>query len=172
MSDPIGYPRCRGRNDSTVGFVSRGGDEPDVGVGHPSVSGLEVLNLKEEADSSGDLLAYDRRLVITIGSGEQDPCLSARRTNNDPPFRLASVRQRWGVFDQLEAESVNEERNRRVIVIDDNGRQLYKRHLKSMARFCRSCRTSDRPSTVDSRSYYKPNLHQNGLAGCSNGACP
>jgi hypothetical protein len=75
-------------------------------------TGLKVLNLEEKADPSGDLLAYDRRLVIAVGSGEQNARLSAWRSNNDPPFKVAGVCQRWGIFDQLEAESVNEEGNR------------------------------------------------------------
>jgi hypothetical protein len=58
------------------------------------VGNLKVLNLEEEADPAGDLLAYERRLVITVGSGEQNARLGARRPNNDSPFLVARICQR------------------------------------------------------------------------------
>ena len=103
-------------------------------------SGQKVIELRDDGErGSGRLVMMVKPrkarvtaelkplsgLMITVGSGEQDSHLGARRTNNDPPFRVSGVRQRWGVLDQLEAESVNEERNRRVIVIDDDRCQLH-----------------------------------------------
>jgi hypothetical protein len=120
-------------SDATIGFVAWGSNELDAGIGHPLEGGVEVLDLEEEADASGDLSAHNGRLILSVGSSQQDSCLGAGRTNDDPPLRVPSVRQRGGVLDQLEAKGINKERDSEVVVLDDDRRQLQKRHPGSMS---------------------------------------
>ncbi len=115
--------------DPTVRLRPRRRHEGNAGVTHPLVGGIEVLHPEEETNAPGHLRADDRRLIVTVGSGEQDPRLRVGRSYHHPPLRLPTgCRRRRRVLDQLEAERVHEKGDGGVIVIDDDGGQLQMRH--------------------------------------------
>ena len=66
-------------------------------------------------------------LAFPVGLREQEACCCVRWTDHRPPFRSSIVRERWHVLCELEAEHVDEERNRFVVVVD-NERHEVKMH--------------------------------------------
>jgi hypothetical protein len=88
-------------------------------VEHPSPGRLEVVDAQEEPDSTGVLVADRIGLGVTIGLGEEQPRLRARRADDDPPLRTPVVRGRGRVLDELEAQRVDEEPDGVVVPLDD-----------------------------------------------------
>ena len=60
------------------------------------------------------------------------PVWRAGRPDDHPPLRPTIIGQRWRVLHQLEAET-DEERDRRVVLVDDQGHQLDVRHALSLS---------------------------------------
>ena len=116
------------------GSVRGNDDELDTRGHHPFERSLEVVDAQEEPDPSGRLLPDRRRLVVAVGASEQDAGLGAGRANDDPSFRAAVVRQRRGVLDQFEPEHIDEELDRRVVLLDDDRDQPDVRHVCAAVR--------------------------------------
>ena len=81
---------------------------------------VEVLDAQEEPDAAGELVP-DRARLLAVGAGEQEAGLGTRRPHDDPALGRPVVGQRRRVLDELEAERVDEERDRRVVLVDDQG---------------------------------------------------
>ena len=95
-----------------------------VVLSEPCVRRLEVVDAQEHPDSTGELLADGIALVVTIGSGEQDASLGARRFHDHPSLRAAIVGGRRRILDEFEPEGLGVERDRLVVVVDDDRSQL------------------------------------------------
>ena len=91
---------------------------------HAFIGGVEVIDAEEQADAAGELVADGDRLMFTVGSGEQDAGGGAGRADGDPSLRSSVVRDRRGVFDEVEAQRVDEEPDRRVVIVDDDGHEF------------------------------------------------
>ncbi len=105
--------------EPAVGLVSGFGEELDTARPHPLIGGVEVVDPQEETDSSSVLAAHDRTLLITVGLRQEQPRAGARRSDHHPPLRSTIVRTSRRVLNEVELQLVDEERNRLVIVVDD-----------------------------------------------------
>lgn len=114
--------------DPAIGLGPWFPDEGDTGPGHPSVSGVEVVDTEEEPDPAGYLVTDSGTLVFSVGARERNPGLGTRGPHDDLPLGSPVIGQRWGVLDEVEAEYVAEERDRRVVVIDNQGNQVDLHH--------------------------------------------
>ncbi len=92
----------------------------------------EVVDPQEEPDPSGELASDDGTLLVPVGECQQDAGHRTGRPDDDPPLRSTVVGRRRRVLDQLEADAVDEEGDRRVVVVDDDGHELDV-HAASMA---------------------------------------
>jgi fructosamine-3-kinase len=115
-------------DDSAVWLDPRRRDELDARRRHTGQGVIEVVDLQKETDPAGQLVSYDRHLVVTVGAGEQDARVGPGRPDDDPSFRAAIVGERGRILDQLEAEHVDEEGDRRVVLVNDDGHQVHVRH--------------------------------------------
>ncbi len=120
-ADPSDCRRCRRTRPLGRTARSRGNETNSTSAATiRSYVRVEVVDAEEEADPAGRLLPDRRRLVVAVGAREQDAGLGAGWANHDPPFRAAVVGQRRGVLDQLEPEHIDEELDRRVVLLDDD----------------------------------------------------
>lgn len=103
------------------------GDELHPRIDHPLEGCVEVVDGEEETDPTRHLIADRRPLVVAVGLGEQKPGLASPWANDDPPLRPSVVCGGGGVLRQLEAEYVDEECDRRVVVVDDEGHEAQHR---------------------------------------------
>ena len=110
--------------DATIWLGAGFPDEGDPGLDHPPVHGLEVVDAEEEPDAAGYLTTHRGALAFPIGAGDQDSRLGARRPDNNPPLGAPVVGQRWRVLHQVEAEHLGEERDGRVVLVNDQGNQI------------------------------------------------
>jgi hypothetical protein len=85
---------------------------------HPGVRLVGVPDLQEETDPPGELTPDRRRLLRAVGPGEEQPGRGAGRADDDPAFGPAVVGAGRRVLDQFEAEGVDEEPDRRVVLVD------------------------------------------------------
>ena len=120
--------------DLTKGFLARLGDELDAGVAHASVCGLEVLDAQEQPDATGELVTNCSLLTLAVGSGEEQRGRGAGRPHHDPALLPSIVGQRRRVLGEFKAEDADEESDRRVVVLDDQGNLLdvHPRHSASV----------------------------------------
>lgn len=95
------------------------GDECDAGTAHPVVGGLEILDTEEQPDTASELVTNRTGLAFSVRLGQQQPGRCPWRPHDDPTLRSSVIGQRRRVFNELEAEDVDEESDRIVIVIDD-----------------------------------------------------
>lgn len=109
---------------SAVGLGSRLAKEDYVGICHPSVRAVEVIDAKEEPDSTGCLIADGSDLAITVCPGEKKTGLSTRRTYDHPALGSSVVGERRGVLDKVEPEYAGEERDGRVVLVNDQSHQV------------------------------------------------
>jgi hypothetical protein len=113
----------------------RGWDEElDPGGPHAVVAGVEVIDSQEEADPTGMLVAHGRDLFRAVRTGEQDPGLPAWRPDDHPPLGTAVVGPGRRILRQLESQPLGEERDRLVVVLDRDRRQLQERHERQHRR--------------------------------------
>jgi hypothetical protein len=108
-------------SDLTVGFDTRRGEELHARRCHPRVRGVEVLDLKEETDPPGSLPPDGGGLVFSISPREQQAGRRAWRPDYYPPLGAPIVRQGRRVLHNLEAQSVHEEADSRVVLADHDG---------------------------------------------------
>ena len=109
------------RNTTTRPYGSSRGSETNWTPAAASArSGIGSLHTQEQPDAARELVADGLRLAFAVGAGEQEPGAGSRRADDDPALRAAAGGgQRRRVLDELEAEGVDEEGDRRVVVVDD-----------------------------------------------------
>jgi hypothetical protein len=77
--------------------------------------------MEEEAHPACRLPADRRGLILSVSAGEQQAGHGTRRPDHDPPFGTSVIRQRRGVLNELKAQYVDEESDRRVVLADHDG---------------------------------------------------
>ncbi len=108
----------------TVRFVRRTANELDIVRPKTLVGLVEVVDAKKQPDAPGELITDRAMLAFTAGLREEEACCCTRWTDHHPPFGSSVVRERRLVLDKLEAQHTNEERNRFVVVIDDQRHEV------------------------------------------------
>ncbi len=88
-------------------------------VEHPLSSGIEVVDAKEQPDSTCELTAYGIDLFFAVGLCEEQSRLRVRRPDDDPTLGTPIVRRRWRVLDKVESQCVHEEPDGVVVVLDN-----------------------------------------------------
>ena len=126
----------RNTTNRPYGSYARFGHELHAGRPQVLESVVEVLDVEEEADSSTGLIADAFTLSVAVGSCEKQPGCCAGWPNDDPAFGATVVRERWLVLDEFEAEHVDEEGDRLLVVGDHDRRQPEVRHRSSLPRHC------------------------------------
>lgn len=110
--------------EPSVRFVRRTADELDIVRPQTLIGPVEVVDAKEQADTPGELLTNGAMLAFPVGLREQEACCCARWTDHHPPFGSSIVGERWHVLCEVEAEHADEERNRFVVVVDDERHEV------------------------------------------------
>ena len=119
-----------------IGLVPWFGDELDV-VGQHSLPGrFEIVDAEEQPDPTGELRSDRRCLSVPVGSGQEQTRLGARRPNDHPSFGPTIVRRGRRVLYQLEAEHVDEDADRPVVVPHDesNAFEIHESNLASVGK--------------------------------------
>src|SRR5690606_26186656 len=99
--------------------------EPHAGGCELLVVAVDVVGRQEERDAATGLVADPGDLVRGSRPREQQPrSAAAERSNHDPALGLVHA----GVLEQPEAEHVDVERDRLVVVTDDHRHQVYRQH--------------------------------------------
>src|SRR5215204_438482 len=88
-------------------------------VEHPPPSYLEVVDTKEQPDSTCVLAADGIDLSLAVGLSEEQSGLRLRRSNDDPTLRTSIVRGRRRVLYEVESQCVDEEFDGVVVVLHD-----------------------------------------------------
>ena len=70
--------------------------------------------------------------MVAVGTGQQEACLGVGGPDHNPPLGPAIVGERRRIVDKFESKDINEELDRRVVVVNDDGDQFQKRHRKSL----------------------------------------
>jgi hypothetical protein len=122
-------------------LYARRGDELDAVLAHALIRGLEIIDAKEHADATGELLADGLRLPLAVRPREQNRSACLRRPDHHPPLGPAVVRGRRRILDQLKAELLDEELDRDVVVVDDQ-RDLFQMHGRSAGAGADGCRVA------------------------------
>ena len=99
-----------------------------------------MVHPEEEPDAPGSLFADRCCLLIPIRTREKNAGRGALRTNHDPSLGATIVRERRRVVDQFEPENVDEEPDRGIVLVDNDGHQFEKSHA-------RDSHAGDAPST-------------------------
>ena len=110
--------------DGAIGLVARSIDELHPVVHHVPILRGEIVDPQEEAHPTCRLLTHGRCLPFTVGAGEQHPGGGTGRAYHHPPLLPTVAGERQRVVDEFEAELVDEERNGRVVVVDNDGNRL------------------------------------------------
>ena len=105
--------------DTPVRLVARLGDELDAGLAHPVVRRPEVVDPQEHPDTARELVSHAPRLPLAVGPREQQRGSGTGRAHDDPALGTPVVGDCGRVLDELEAEGVDEEPDRCVVVVDD-----------------------------------------------------
>lgn len=79
-------------------------------------------------DRSGDDACRECSPALLM-SREQDSCSRARRLHHDPSPGPSVVGERRRVFHQFELQNIDEDTNRRVMVVNDESDEFQLRHL-------------------------------------------
>jgi hypothetical protein len=108
----------------SIRLNARGGHESDARRHHARVRRFEIINTEEETNPAGELVANDRRLMLTVGAREQNAGATSGGTNDDPAFWPTIIRQRRNVLYQLELQDVHKEINCWLVLSHDQGDQL------------------------------------------------
>lgn len=114
--------------DTPVRFVPRALHEHYARRPQPLIRGLEVVHAQEEPHPIRALMPDHRDLRGSLGAGEQETRGPADRAHDHPPLGPSVVRLRGHVFDQGEVQHVDEERDRRIVVGDDERHEVQVGH--------------------------------------------
>ena len=93
----------------SVRLIARRRHESHTRRRHPLVGCIEIIHAEEEAHASGKLLPDDASLMLAICFCEQKSGLPFGRPDDDPAFWATVIRERLGIFNQMELEHVEEE---------------------------------------------------------------
>lgn len=96
----------------------------DAMLQHVLVEFVKVVDPQEESNAPSVLIANHLRLSLTISKRDKQASASRRRAYNDPTFRAPVIGERWFVFDQCEPQTVDEEVNCGIVVIDNKRDQI------------------------------------------------
>lgn len=130
--------------EAAIGLVAWCGEELDAGGAHARIVGVEVVDLEEEADTAGVLVAEGGVLALAVSLGEEEPGLGAGRPDDDPAFQSAVVGASGRVLDEIKLEDIGEEVDCLVVVLDDDRGELQKRHEARMCSRRRSEKATGR----------------------------
>jgi hypothetical protein len=95
---------------AALGLVARLLNELDAMVEHPSRSCLEVVDTKEQPNSTCVLAADGIDLSLAVGLSEEQPGLRLRRSDDNPTLRTAIVRGRRRVLNEVEPNASTKNR--------------------------------------------------------------
>jgi hypothetical protein len=90
----------------------------------PFENAIEVFNPEEESYASSNLVSHSGFLLWTLRTSQDDARMSASRTYDDPPLGVTEFGLGRRVFEQLQAEDPNEERDGRVIVVNQDSDEI------------------------------------------------
>ena len=110
-------------SDAAIRFGARCREEPHTCGCHPRVRGLKVLYLEEETHPAGDLLPDDDGLVFSVSLHEQQAGRRLWRTDYHPSLGTPVVGLGRGVLHELEAQTVHEEADGRIVLADHDGNE-------------------------------------------------
>ena len=96
----------------------------DAMLQHVLVEFVKVVDPQEESNAPSVLIANHLRLSLTISKRDKQASASRRRAYNDPTFRAPVIGKRWFVFDKCEPQTVDEEVNFGIVVIDNKRDQI------------------------------------------------
>ena len=88
----------------------------------------------EPVDATGVLVADDGRLLLAIRARKQQSGFGTGRPDHHPPFRTAVVGQRRRIFRELEAENIDEEPDRGIVVMDNERDEMKMGHDAILSR--------------------------------------
>jgi hypothetical protein len=107
--------------DLTIGLCTRCRQELHTRRCHSGIGRIEIRYMEEETHPASRLPADSRNLIFSVSPREQQAGHSTWRPDHYPPFGTPVIRQRWGVLNKLEAQYVDEEPDRRVVLADHDG---------------------------------------------------
>lgn len=105
--------------EPSVPFISRFRDELNAVIEHSLHHRIEVVNTQKQPDSACELTPDRISLLIAIGPCEHQTFTSSGRLDDHPALRTTIVGIRRRVLTQLEAQAVDEEPDRLVVVLHD-----------------------------------------------------
>ena len=105
--------------DATVGFVTRLSQEDHTMVNHALLSCLEVLDPKEQPNTSGVLVADHFTLLCAVGLSEEQAGLRSRWFYDDPSLWASVIHRRRRILDEFKPQRINEESDGVIVVFDD-----------------------------------------------------
>jgi hypothetical protein len=103
---------------------------------------FEVVDAKEQTDTTCELFADGTRLIVAISPSQQQSRARVWGSHDDPTLRPPVVGHRRRVLDKLEAQRIDEEANGIVVVLDDQGKAL-EMHSATLRRLRRAARRSN-----------------------------
>src|SRR5215470_17782692 len=116
-------------SDPAIGLDTGRRQEGDPRRNHALVGGAEIVDVQEEADTAGELVADDALLLFAVRPGEQYAARSAGRTHDDPALRSpVPGGERGRILDEVEAENADEEVDGRVVLLHDKRDETEMRH--------------------------------------------
>jgi hypothetical protein len=110
--------------DTAVRSGARLTNERDAGPGHPLIRAVEVIDAKEEPDSTGRLVTNGPSLAFSVCASKKDACLCAGRADDHPALGAPVVGERRRVLDEVEPEYAGEEFDGRVVLVNDQSNQV------------------------------------------------
>lgn len=110
-------------SDITVGLSSRRTHELNTRGHHPRICGVEIIHVQGEANPASGLPPDYGDLLVAVCLRKKQASHRTRRPHYHPPLRAPVIRQGWAVLNELEAERVYEEADRRVVFADYDGDQ-------------------------------------------------
>ena len=80
--------------------------------------GIEILDVKKESHPASGLVPDDTGLLFAVSPRKQQAGHGTWRPDYHPPLGTPVIGQGRGVLDELEAQGIHEEADRRVILAD------------------------------------------------------
>src|SRR5262245_25787856 len=106
--------------DPAIGLDAGLPQESDPHRNHALVAGAEIVDVQEEPDPAGELVADDALLLFAVRPGEQYPARRARRAHDHPAlWPPVPGGERRRILDEVEAENADEEVDGGVVLLHD-----------------------------------------------------
>lgn len=113
----------------SVWLRSRLGHELNARRLQPLVCLLEIIDTKKQANPPGELGSDGVLLMVTVRLGEEQTGAPTLWPDDDPSLCSAVIGEGRLVLDQVEVQDVDEERDRLVVVSDDECNEIEMAHL-------------------------------------------